>query len=113
MIKFKDVCPYYIYSNIKGFEIPLNENGSLPPLRSYKMEKGEPEYCRNYVKGLKYIFKRAKEQRSFDNQNNNIREKYKNIIRIIKPDDVVLLGTGKYNLQLIAYVNGNWDYQIK
>lgn len=112
-VKFKDVCPYYIYSNKKGYEIPLTENGGLPSLRRYgNMDKEEKEFCRNYLKGLKIIFKRAKQLRSFDNQNNNIKEKFKAIRRAIKYDDVAVIGEGKCSLQLTAYVDGSWDYQL-
>lgn len=105
-IKFSDVAPQVIYSHPKGYEIHI-ENGKIQLFKG--MEKADKLYCSNYIKGLRILFKRAKEQRFFDNYNGNLLEKYHSIVNNIEKLKIALIGHKIYDIQLTGNVDGTWS----
>ena len=114
-IFFKDVCPTYIYSHPKGYEIKT-ENGNIPSnaLTGKRIPKEDKASVRNHLKGLKVLFNRAKEQRVFDDVLGHFKSfesKYNAILKAFKDEDIEAIGMGQ-TYYLTAYVNGTFGGYI-
>ena len=109
-VSFAALGPGYIYSNGRGFEIRL-ENGCIEPggLSGRGMTQEEKKSVKNYLAGLKNIFRRAKENHSFDDvlgNYNGVKNKYKAILRGMPRADIEAIGQGK-DYALTFYVDGS------
>ena len=115
-ISFAALGPGYIYSNGRGFEIRL-ENGCIEPggLSGRGMTQEEKKSVRNYLAGLKSIFRRAKENRSFDYVMGNfktVEQKYNAMLKSLNRKSIEAIGSGK-NFGFTGYIDGTYSEIIE
>ncbi len=113
---FKDVCPKYIYSRPGGWEV-RTENGNIPTyeLSGRGIPKADKASVRNYLKGIKILFKRANEQRAFDDvmgRFKDIEEKYRAMLRSSGRKEIEAIGMGQ-TYELTSYIDGTFNVHIK
>ena len=66
----------------------------------------ERVWTRNYFNGLKILFKRTSENRSFDNDNDNVIKKYKKILDCLTREQISIIGSKEKSFELTFYVDG-------
>ena len=109
-IKFKDICPQYIYGGSMGWEVPL-ENGNIPAGYFYGkgMTGADKKEIRDYLKGLKILFNRACTNHFFDDVMGNykgLKDKYRAILRSFTRKDIIKIGNGD-DYKLTFYIDGS------
>ena len=115
-ITFANFNIEYIYTKPCGYEIPL-EKSNIPIGHFSRREipKVDRIYARNYLKGLKILFKRTLENHAFDDVLGNystIEKKYKAILKSMQHADIEAIGQGK-NYRLTFYVDGSVSHTFE
>lgn len=108
-ITFKDVAPDYIHTTGRGWEIRLVD-GNIPSgeLSGRGITKEEKESVRHYLKGLRWLFNRAKQMNAFDDvmdNYKNTKDKYKAIKKGMNREYIQAIGAGKIPT-LTFYIDG-------
>ena len=114
-ISFKDVAPSYIHVGVHGYEIKIID-GNIPTneMTGRGIPSGDKIATRNYLKGLKKIFARAKENHVCDDVLGNyksIQDKYYAILKSMSDKDIEQIGSGK-QISLTFYVDGSVSHSI-
>ncbi len=109
-ITFKDVAPYFITTSGRGWEVKLID-GKIPggELSGRGISKEEKASARQYLKGLRWIFNRAKQMNAFDDvmgNYKNIEDKYYAIKKGMSHEYILAAGGGKIPT-LTFYINGS------
>ena len=115
-ISFKDIAPGYIYGGSQGWEVRL-EAGKIPPrqLSGRDMKPEDKKEIRNYLAGLKATFRRACEERAFDDvvgNYNSVEKKWRAITKNMDRQDIINIGAG-HEWQLTFYVDGSVGVYVK
>jgi hypothetical protein len=109
-ITFKDVAPMYIYTSGRGWEVSLVD-GNIPSgeLSGRGITIEEKTSARQYLKGLRWIFNRAKQVNAFDDvmgNYGNIEEKYYAIKKGMTREYIQATGRGEFPT-LTFYIDGS------
>ena len=115
-ITFKDVAPSYIYGWPGGYEIRI-EKGNIPAGEMYgrNIPRESKASARNYLKGIKIVFKRANEKRAFDDVMGNfktVEQKYNAMLKSLNRKSIEAIGSGK-NFGFTGYIDGTYSAIIE
>ena len=108
--------PRFIRICKEGYEVYINPDGSIQGLRSGDRPKGMITRARNYIKGLKKVWK--DEPGFFENAGSAYtgridahEERYNKIVRQLNEEQIVAIGLGA-KFEITSYVDGSYPVQV-